>query len=100
MKQLGFSDEHKKNITAKIITRHRNKHDRIIIIVSLSQATLRPFRSCRFATKEGNIQYGYIKRGTHARVFSQTLVHGISKNEIRERKDKEFKKRGVSEERS
>ena len=31
------------------------------------------------------IQYGYRKRGTHARVFSQTLTHGNSKNEIRQR---------------
>ena len=28
------------------------------------------------------IQYGYRKQGTHARVFSQTLTHGNSKNEI------------------
>ena len=33
--------------------------------------------------KEGTIQYGYRKWGTHARVFSQTLTHGNSKNEIR-----------------
>ena len=26
--------------------------------------------------KEGTIQYGYRKWGTHARVFSQTLAHG------------------------
>ena len=30
------------------------------------------------------IQYGYRKRGTHARVFSQTLAHGNRKNEIRQ----------------
>ena len=30
------------------------------------------------------IQYGYGKRGTHAQVFSQTLPHGNSKNEIRQ----------------
>ena len=30
------------------------------------------------------IQYGYRKRGTHARVFSLTLTHGNSKNEIRQ----------------
>ena len=30
------------------------------------------------------IQYGYRKLGTHARVFSQTLMHGNSKNEIRQ----------------
>ena len=30
------------------------------------------------------IQYGYNKRGTHTRVFSQTLTHGNSKNEIRQ----------------
>ena len=37
---------------------------------------------------------------TRARVFSQTLAHGNSKNEIRETKDEEGKKRGVSVERS
>ena len=31
------------------------------------------------------IQYGYSKWGTHARVFFQTLVHGNSRNEIRQR---------------
>ena len=49
--------------------------------------------------KEGTIQYGNRKSGTHARVFSQTLEHGNSKNEIRERKDKDGKKSGVSVER-
>ena len=29
------------------------------------------------------IQYGYRKRGTHAQVFSQTLAHGNSIDEIR-----------------
>ena len=28
------------------------------------------------------IKYGYRKVGTHARVFSQTLAHGNSKDEI------------------
>ena len=31
------------------------------------------------------IQYGYGKRGSHARGFSQTLVHGNSKNEIQQK---------------
>ena len=35
--------------------------------------------------KVNTIQYGYSERGTHARVFSQTLAHGNSKNEIRKR---------------
>ena len=30
-----------------------------------------------------SIQYGYRKRGTHARLFSLTPTHGNSKNEIR-----------------
>ena len=46
-------------------------------------------RSCRIAKREGTIPYGYMKRGTHPRVFSQTLAHRNSKNEIRERKDEE-----------
>ena len=33
--------------------------------------------------KEGTIQYGNSKLGTHAQVFSQTLADGNSKNEIR-----------------
>ena len=35
--------------------------------------------------KASTIQYGYRKWGTRARVFSQTLAHGNSKNEIRQR---------------
>ena len=35
--------------------------------------------------KAGAIQYGYRKCGTNARVFSQTLAHGNSRNEIRNR---------------
>ena len=34
--------------------------------------------------KWSTIQYGYRNRGTHARVFSQTLTHGNSQNEIRQ----------------
>ena len=41
--------------------------------------SLAPKREMRKYT----MQYGYRKRGTHARVFSQTLTHGNSKNEIR-----------------
>ena len=44
--------------------------------------------------KASTIQYGYKKCGTHARVFSQTLKHGNSKNE--KEKDEVGKKRGVS----
>ena len=53
--------------------------------------------------EEGTIQYGYKTWGTHARVFSQTLAHGNSTNEIRQRdriRDADGKKRGVSMERS
>ena len=45
-------------------------------------------------------QYGHRKWGTHARVFSQTLVHGNSKNEIDKETDEEGKKRAISMERS
>ena len=38
--------------------------------------------------KASTIQYGYRKCVTHARVFSQALVHGNSKNEIRQRNKK------------
>ena len=38
--------------------------------------------------------------GTHARVLSQTLAHGNSKNEVRQRNSEEGKKRGASIERS
>ena len=37
---------------------------------------------------------------THARVFSQTLTHGNSKNEIRQRNIRRRLKTGVSMERS
>ena len=46
----------------------------------------------RLAKKEGTIQFGYRKCLTYARVFSQTLAYGNSKNDLR----KEEKKRGVS----
>ena len=36
--------------------------------------------------KWGIIQDGYRKLGTHARVFPQTLAHGNSKSEIRQKK--------------
>ena len=49
--------------------------------------------------KEGTIQYGYRTWGTDAGVFSQTLTHRNSKNEIRQR-DKDGEKRGMSMERS
>ena len=39
------------------------------------------------------------KCGTYARVFSETLTQGNSKNEIRKR-DKDGKKRGVSMEKN
>ena len=42
-------------------------------------------RLFRLAKKEGTIQYGYRTWGTHARVSSQTLAHGNSKDEIRQR---------------
>ena len=42
------------------------------------------YRLFRLAKKGRTIQYGYRTWGTHARVFSQTLMHGNSKNEIRQ----------------
>ena len=45
--------------------------------------------------KGDTIQYGYRKLGTHAQVFSQTLLHGNSKNEIDEETEKGTK-RGLS----
>ena len=42
-------------------------------------------RQFRLTKKEGTIQYGYRTWETHAPVFSQTLTHGNSKNEIRQR---------------
>ena len=42
-------------------------------------------RLFHLAKEEGTIQYGYRKWGTHARMFSQTLAHGNSKNQIRQR---------------
>ena len=50
--------------------------------------------------KGSNIQYGYSKWGTHARVFSRTLANGDSQNETGPRDRQERKKRGVSMERS
>ena len=53
-------------------------------------------RLFRLAKKDGTIQYGYRTWGTHARVFTQTLAHGNSKNEIRQTTDEDTQKRGVS----
>ena len=50
--------------------------------------------------KASTISYGYRKWGTQARVFSQTLAHGNSKNEIEKETDEDGKKRGVSKKRS
>ena len=52
----------------------------------------------RLGKKEGTIQYGYRTWGTHARVFSQTLAHGNSKND--NETDEDTQKRGVSMEKS
>ena len=41
-------------------------------------------RTISTGEKEGTIQHGWIKWGTHARVFSETLAHGNIKNEIRQ----------------
>ena len=50
--------------------------------------------------KSKTIQYGNTKLETHARLFSQTLAHGKSKNEIRQKKTEEERKRGASMERN
>ena len=52
--------------------------------------------------KMGSIRYGYRKLGTHARVFSQTLAHGNSKNEnkTKQKTAEECKTKGVIMERS
>ena len=42
--------------------------------------------------KAGTIQYGYWIRGAHAQVFSKTLPHGDSNNEIRKRTEDEGKR--------
>ena len=57
---------------------HGSQLDLILIDKDLAD------RLFRIAKKEGIIQYGYRTWGTHAQVFSQTLVHGNSKNKIRQ----------------
>ena len=51
------------------------------IIVSAGHVYIRMHQR---ENRGSTIQYGYRKRGTHARVFSQTLTHGNNKNEIRQ----------------
>ena len=59
-----------------------------IIIVCFRQATLRSLRSCRFAKKEGTIQYDYWKLGTLARVFSKHLRMGTARmNNLKKEKN-------------
>ena len=50
--------------------------------------------------KEGTMQYGYKKWGTHAIVFSQTLRMGTARMNSGKETDEEGKKRGVSMETS
>ena len=50
--------------------------------------------SC-IARKASTIHFGCMKCETHAWVFSQTLVNGNRKNEIRQRNRKKVKKRGL-----
>ena len=50
----------------------------------LSHRILLCARVVALSEKASTIQYGYRKWGTHARVFSQILAHGNSKNEIRQ----------------
>ena len=61
----------------------------IIVIKSLLNLILIDEASAdrlfRLEKKEGTIQYIYRTWGTHARVFSLTLAHENSKNEIRQR---------------
>ena len=53
-------------------------------MIRFSQSKLLPKQGLfHLEKKEDTIQYGYRKWGTHARVFSKTLVHGNSKNEQR-----------------
>ena len=57
----------------------------IIVIVSfLTVETSARWRIISPRETASTIQYGYRKCRTHARVFSWTLVHGDSKNEIEE----------------
>ena len=52
-----------------------------------------PFHLGHQATANyGNFSTGYRKCGTHARVFSQTLAHGNSKNGIRQRHTKKVRR--------
>ena len=44
--------------------------------------------------KASTIKYGYRKCGTHAQVLPQTLAHGNSKNEIRQRNRRWKEERG------
>ena len=45
---------------------------------------------CTGGKKASPIQYGYRKCGTHARVFSKTLVHWNTKNEIKQRNGRKW----------
>ena len=66
--------------------------------VFLLSPRIRPCaRVVALSENASTIQNGYRKWGTHVREFSQTLAHGNSKNEIRQRD--EDKKRRVSMER-
>ena len=58
-------------------------HGELMRLVVLEQA--RHTKEYWCPKTANTIQYGYLKLGTHARVFSQTLAHGNRKIEIRHR---------------
>ena len=74
---------------------HGNSKNKLVSLIRFWKATLGPKRTISPHDKRRQLQHGCRKWGTHARVFSQTLMHGNSKNEIRQRS-----MRGMSMERS
>ena len=64
------------------------------------EASAKAMTIFRLTKRESTLQNGYRKCGTHARVFSQTLAHGNSKNDTDIETEEEGKKRRLNMERS
>ena len=63
-------------------------HGILLLLQILKGEVLAEARTISSRETASITQYGNRKCGTHARVVSQTVEHGNSKNEIRQRKKK------------
>ena len=81
----GFQDNHKAYYATEVTGHDPLSFLFVCSLVVLQQACHYKFtKEYWYIKRASSIQYGYRKLGNHARVFSQTLVHGNSKIELRQ----------------